>query len=348
MTTANSVVEYLDARSLGRLSWAELAASILRQRGVELPPNDDDMLRAAFASVEGVSTLTGIANAAILTGFRGAADSLAGVYREVPLPDYTLSELAALSVFPRLERLSRGQVAPAAAWGVSGTGFRLAKFGVQFVLDEQDFQDFARLAVFQTALGEVGAAVRRLVGDLLYSVLLSNPTLGDGVALFDSSRGNLATGAGSTLGATSLDTAMTAIAGQVGADTDGAPVHLGLVPRYLIVAPGDLVGGRTLARTIALGDGSDLVVRTESRMGTAGVLNPLGGELVAGNGTNWLLAAPANQVAGLVLGLLNGQAEPRVRHFELDRGSWGIGFDISFSCGAAAVDGKPLYWSVGQ
>lgn len=341
-----NLVESLGSRAVAQMTWPELGAAILRERGERLPENDADLCRAAFATVEGVGVLTNIVNSAILSGYRAAPDSLAGIYRTVDLPNYLQAELATMDVHPRLERVGRGQVAPAASWSVSAsTKFRLAKFGVQFVLDQMDFEDTSRLGVYAVALGEVGAAVRRLVSDLLYSVLLSNPVLGDGAALFSTARGNLAT---AELGSLSLDAGMTAIAGQVGADADGAPVHLGLSGRYLITSPGDAAGARTLARTVLLNDGSDLIVRADSRLGTAGVLNPSTGELLAGNGTNWLLAAPADQAASIVLGLLNGQAEPRVRHFTLGEGQWGIGFDVSFSCGATAIDGRPLYWSTGQ
>lgn len=330
-------------RQAGRMRFPELAAVALRTRGVAVPKNDRDTCRAWLATVDGISDLTGIVNAAILDGYQSAADTLAGVYVTQNCPNYLRNELGALTIHPRLERIARGDTAPAAAFGISPTGFRLGRFGVQFALDEQDLLSADSLLLYQVASRQLGTAVRRLVSDLLWSVILSNPTLGDGTALFDASRGNYATDA---LVDTALDAAMGAIAGQTGMDADDNPVHLGLSPRYLIVPPLKAGLARRLVRNMVNGDGQDLIVRAESRLTTA-MVDPATEEVIEPNGTNWLLAAPGEQAPSLILGLLDGQAEPTVRSFRLERGEWGVGFDISLSAAATAIDGKPLYWSAG-
>lgn len=333
------------------LTFSDVARQMMRQRDVQdLTQNDDDVALRWAASVSGIGDLLGLVGSAILDGYRNAADSLAGVYQTINAPSYALAELGAITVHPRLERIARGGIAPEASYGISATGYRLAKFGCQFLLDEQCLLDTSPLSVYLNALQQTGAAVRRLVSDLLWTTLLGNPTLGDGTALFDASRGNYASGGGSALGQGSLDTAMGAIAGQVGKDEEGrSMVHLNLTPKFLITPPALLGAGRRLAAALDTGDGSPLVVRAESRLGTAGLVDPIDedGATVAGNNTNWLLAAPPEQAPGLVLALLNGKAEPSIRDFELDAGQYGRGFDVSLSVAVTAVDGKPLYWSVG-
>lgn len=341
-----NIVEVLGSRAISQMTFPDLAAAVLRQRGDELPENDLDLCRTAFATVEGAGALTSMVNAAILSGYRSAPDSLAGIYSIVPLPNYLATELAQISVHPRLEAVGRGQVAPTIEWGVStNASFRLVRFGCQFVIDEQDFEDTARLSVYELALREVGRAARRTLADLLFSVLLSNPTLGDGVPCFDADHGNLGSAA---LGSAALSSACAAIAGQVGEDSDGVPVHQGLVPRYLVTGPAQWFSGRVAAATSILNDGGDLVVRSDSRLGTSGMENPASGELIAGNGTNFLVAAPGEQAPSLVLGLLDGRESPRVREFTLDRGQWGVGFDVSLAAAAGIVDWRPLYWSTGE
>ncbi len=66
-----------------------------------------------------------------------------------------------------------------------------------------------------------------------------------------------------------------------------------------------------------------------------------------GSDANWLLAARSEQAPSLILAGLRGSVEPVIRTFELGEGQWGLGFDISLSVAATAVDGKPLYWSTG-
>jgi hypothetical protein len=233
-------------------------------------------------------------------------------------------------------------------FGISSTGYRLARYGVEFTLDETDLEDTRSLGVYTIALAEIGATCRRFVQDLLWSVVLSNPTLGDGTALFASARGNLGA---VELSDVNLDAAIGALGNQTSKDENGKPIHRGLVPQTLAVAPEKVGAAKRLVRNMQTGDAADLVVRAESRLSTAGLVNPTAADdapLLAGNGKNWLLAAPASQAPSLVLAALFGKVEPSIRYFTLKEGQWGIGFDVSLSVAAAAVDGKPLYWSSGE
>jgi hypothetical protein len=90
-----------------------------------------------------------------------------------------------------------------------------------------------------------------------------------------------------------------------------------------------------------------LIVRGESRLGSAGVVNPDTDEVVTGTNTNWLLASPAELTPGVVLGTVNGKIEPTIRSFRLDQGQWGIGFDVQLSLAATVLDPKGLYFATG-
>ena len=334
-------------RDVANMTLAEFSAASLRSRGQELPQNDKDMFRAAMDSVPGVNDLLGIVNVAVLDGYRNSPDTLAGTYRTTDTSNYLQNELARLEVHPRMEHVGRGETAPSAVFGMSSTGYRLMRFGLQFAIDEQDVEDSKALGTYQLALAEIGASVRRLVSDLLWSVVLANPTLSDDVALFDASRNNLATGGGSALSESSLDAAIGAIGNQISTDEQDDPVHLGAFGKFLVVPPAKFGLAKRLVRNMSTGRG-DLFVRSESRLSAINTVDPRTDSLTTGNGNNWLLAAPAVQAPSLVLGLLFGKAEPDVRSYKLDSGSWGIGFDIVFSCAVAAVDGRPLYWAEGQ
>ena len=329
------------------MTLGQFAGVHLRSRGQRVPDNDADTFRAAMSTVTGLDDLVGVIHASVLDGYRRSPDTLAGVYTVQPLPNYLLAELGTLTVQPTLDRIIRGAAAPHATFSLSSTGYRLMKFGVQFVIDEQDLDDAKPISIYQLALAEIGASVRRLMSDLLWSLVLENPTLGDGTALFAAARGNYATGGASALGQASLDTALAASAGQTGEDEHENPVHLGASAKYFFVPPVMNGAAKRRLRTLWYGI-DDLIVVTESRLSAAGVVDPRTETVRTGSSTNWMLAAPAAQAPSIILGLLNGQAEPTVRSFTLDKGGeWGIGFDVSFSCGVAAVDGKPLYWSDG-
>ena len=275
-------------------------------------------------------------------GWRRAADSLDGVYTIVSADNYLEQQLANVTTHPRMTRVPRGGTAPEVGFGVTSTGVRLLRFGLQFVLDEQDAIDGARIGLYRVALEEALRAARGMVSDLLWATILGNPKLADGKTLFHSDRGNLGNAAFSD---TSLKAAYGAIAGQVDQGADGGPVHLNLQPRILVTSPNGLIAAREYIRPGIL-EGAEIIARAESRLSKTGVVDPVSGELLAtSNDNHWLLAATGEQKPSIVLSLLNGQTEPRVRQFALDRGQWGIGFDVSFSCAAAALDGRPLYYS---
>jgi hypothetical protein len=335
--------------SIDSMRLLDLAGLVLRSRGQAVPDNPADALEQAFprrsvgmSGVDGVSELFGLVTEWTRDGWRRAADSLDGVYTIVSADNYLEQQLANVTVHPRMTRVPRGQTAPEVGFGVTSTGVRLLRFGLQFVLDEQDAIDGEPLGVLRVGLEEAARAGRALIGDLLWATILGNPTLADGKALFHADRKNLGNAAFSD---TSLKAAYGAIAGQVDTADDGGPVHLNLQPRYLITSPQGLIAAREYIRPGIL-EGAEIIARAESRLSKTGVVDPVSGELLAtSNDNHWLLAAPGDQKPSIVLSLLNGQTEPRVRQFALDRGQWGVGFDVSFSCAAAAVDGKGLYYS---
>jgi hypothetical protein len=330
-------------RNAGNQTLGQFARAHLSRRGERIPENDQDAVRAVFSSVDGVSELAAFASAAILGGYRNVSDSLQGVYSAVDAPNYLLNELGTLSVHPRLGKIARGGVAPAAAFAVSSTGYRLARYGVQFCIDEQDVIDGTPLGIYQLAMTEVGAAARRFLQDLLWALILTNPTLADKTALFDVSRGN--TGA-LALSCTHVNTAMGAIAGQVGRDANDDPVHLGAVPSIMVVAPAWYGAAVSICREFD----NKLEARVESRLSSAGLVDPTAADdapLLTGNNLNWLLAAPGAQAPSIILAALFGRVEPRVRAYSLDEAQWGIGFDVELSVAATVIDGRPLYWSTG-
>lgn len=336
----------MPASNLDHLSFVDYARQSLANCGRALPENDRDVIRAALSNVDGAGNISGLVGSAILSGYRQSPDSTVGWVRTVNLPDFNQHRLTYTDTPCRLSRIGRHATAVTVNLGVSDyESWRLARFACQFALDEQSLEDTQELGLLLLALEEIGAASRRVIPDLVYSVLLSNPTLADGAALFAAGRSNYGTGGSSALDATALDTAIGAIGGQTLTDANGDGIHVNLSPRYLICQPAKLGAARRAVRNMALGDGSDLIVRSETRL--SGVVNPLSDHLQSGNSTGWLLAASADQAPSFAVGLLDGKAEPTIRTFTLDRGEWGIGVDVSFDVAVKPLDGKPLYYAVG-
>ena len=185
----SSVLDVLGS-NVRSMRFPQLLAAGMKRRNQQVPENDSDIVRTALSSVDGVGDLAGVVNATILGGFRTAPDSTAGWAQVVDLPNFLLSKIAAVTVAPRLEKVVRGGVAPTVSFAVGSQGWRLARFGANFTIDEQDLADGQSIGVYATALEEVWRAARRLIPDLVYATLLGNAAMADGKAIFHSDRGN--------------------------------------------------------------------------------------------------------------------------------------------------------------
>ena len=330
---------------IASMNFAKYLDVCARSRGQVLDHGADDLTlaRSALSQAAGVDDLLSFVNQSILAGFRTQNDTTAGWVRTTDLPNFLEAAIAAVDVHPRLEKIGQGDVAPAVGFGVAKQGWRLARFACQFQLDEMDFISGRPINLYQIAMEEIGQAARRLVPDLVYSLLLTNAALDDDTAIFDAARSNYSTAA---LAQASLDAGLAAVGNQTHSDEQGDPIHVSRAARYLTVPPDLLGNAKRLARAMQTGDG-DLIVRAESRLGAAGVVNPADDTIVEGSTTNWMLACPGDQAAGVVVGSLFGRFDPKVRHFILDQGEWGMGFDVCLDLAATVMDPESMYWSTG-
>jgi hypothetical protein len=240
-------------------------------------------------------------------------------------------------------RIGRGGQAPPLVIGTTYESWRLFKLAITAEIDETDIIDSGdSLDVMALSMKEIGAGFRRTVLDAIWGLILSNPTLADGDDLFSVTRGNLGT---AVLGNTGLKAAYKSIGGAVRPISDNPAVfsHENISPAYLIVTPELMVAGCEMMATSDL----PLKVRSESRLGESEFLDPRDETIRSGNGRNWLVGASA-ATPSIVLGLLNGKREPRVRRYNLTEGRWGLGLQVDLSIGVCAVDARPLYFSTGN
>jgi hypothetical protein len=337
---------------------------------------DSDMVRAAVSSGSMSEVFSAAVGSAILAGYAEAPDSLAGVCLELSLLNFLPASVLSLTPAARLQPLGRGGEAAHVELDADGEDWRLSRYAAQLVADEQDLVDDVLFGAILMASRQMGTAARATKLDLLYSVLLSNETTGDGVALFNTAtHGNLGTGA---LSAPNLCLGLQAIAGHVFLDGEQKPIHVNLAAKYLVVPPALLGTAMQLARLFNTGAPSDLQVRVDSRVSAAGVRDPLSGELHAGSDTAWYLFAPAVNRAAIAVGALDGMMEPDVSTFTFapgDRpryfptadgqpaeqpvdynvmtmgggtpGRWGQGWRVKLDLAAKVLDFRCCYKSTG-
>lgn len=182
-----------------------------------------------------------------------------------------------------------------------------------------------------------GTAAADLESDIVYGILLANPVMSDGVALFHATHGNLGTAA--TITDASLAAAMQAFA--TGKDSDGRTIRV--TPRYLIVPPGprELEARRVLTQTTPT-KSADVNVYANS--GLEIVVEP---RLIPTSGQHpWFLAADPARIDTIDYAYLEGQegVQTETRQgFEVD----GVENKARHDFGAGAMDYHGLYKNPG-
>ncbi len=265
-----------------------------------------------------------------------------------------------------LEKLPRGDTAKHASMSDSRETYKVARYAKQIVFDEQDIID-DRLGALMQAPVAMGAAAARLRPDLVYSVLLENPTLATtGGALFNNtavtSSGGHANLTTAVLGSPGLQAGILAMGKY---RESGSNATLNIRPRFLIVPQAlkfkamELLNSVAQAFTAAAAaatpsnymtinilSGENLALRIDDRIGAAGLTDPRTKQARTGLDTNWFLAAGGNR--GIKVAYRRGTNRmPTLRSFTLDRGQWGVGWDVNMDIGVAAMDYRGLHKSAG-
>lgn len=272
--------------------------------------------------------------------------------------DITIEGSTNLAILPR------GGTATDATIADSKETYSIARFAKKFSVDEQDIIN-DRLGALMKLPREMGNAARRLRPDLVYSLLLANPTMVDTGELFNSTAVTTAGGHANlttaVLGSTGMIAAINAMAAYRTADK----AVLNIKPRFLIVPAAlqwtakELLTSTAQAYTAAAASATPSqyytinilngVVETlivDDRIGATGCWNPTTQTTVAGAATKWFLAAGGPRGVRVVY-RRGTNRQPTMRSYTLDKGQWGLGWDINMDIGAAAVDYRGLHYSTG-
>lgn len=316
-----------------------------------------DMLRTATSGSALSAIFTTNFNAQFMTGYVDYADSTTEWCHAEDVVNFMSRDVATIGKFGFLQKHSKGQVAQDLDTSDWKESYSISRYSGKFTVDEIDIVNDRFGALDMTAPMDMGLSAAALRPNLVYSEILNNAALDvDGVSLFHADHANYASGGSSALDATSLQGAIQAIAKQ---RIRNRPLNLR--PSYLVV-PQDLfftaqVLIKSEQRIIAAASGGTynpllglLGVVGDSRLGVAGVVDPRTDATVAGSATNWLLVCrPGDQGAKTIMvGYLQGTGRaPKIRSYILDKGQWGMGWDVAFDIGVKALDYRAMYFSAG-
>lgn len=319
-----------------------------RLDGRTIAASRSEMIRAAVSGTTFRNVFTTNVNARLLETYLEAGDTTATWTRETDVANFKTQERFGLTKGPNLTKHARGSEANHRSRSDKAETYKIYRYSAQFVVDEQDIID-DDFGAFNDEPVDMGNASARVRPDLVYAILLANPTLAQTArALFNTTDGNL--GSGSALASATL---RAAIAAMMIVQENG--VNLNIKPTHLLVPAGQRHLAMELIGSIALAfAGSTNVERgtmnplaqeglqfvSDGRLDN-GVTDPDSGTFYAGSGTTWYLAS--NQVQTIEVAYLQGTGRaPSAEPFQLPGGTWGMGWKIKIDVGAKAIDWRGL------
>lgn len=315
-----------------------------------------DILRAAMSSASVVTILSNVAGKSFMQKFMEVVDSTAGWVAEKDVPNFKTQTLTKLSKQGGLKLLPPGDTAEHVTYTDTGETFNLSRYAKMWTIDEQTVIN-DDMDAFNQVPGDMAMAAARLRPDSIYAMMLNNPDLADGVALYHAAtHRNLATGA---LTAATLQVGIAAMMKQY--ETVGKEkIALNVNTKHLIV-PTDLKFAaeiilKSAERVVASSSGGTfnplkdigIEIHSDARLGTIGAVDPKTGTSVAGTATNWFLAADSALAPTFVCAYLSGRNRlPTIRQFNLSKGQWGMGFDVEHDIAVAPMAFQGVYKSTG-
>lgn len=335
------------------MSMVDVCREAVQLDGKDVPHDREDMIRAAFSGGGNLTNVfTTSVNAILLSTYvEYGDDTTVGWCSESDVNDFKTNERPRVLVGDGLKKLARGGEAEHTGYSDVAESYKIARYARQFEIDEQDAID-DNFGVFADVPKQMGQSAARLRPDLVYgAVILGNPTLAaTALAVFSDSNTPDNLLGSSTLSYASLSTNLAKM--RLVRENS---VNLNLQATHMLVPPTleDLALELTTSAGILLG-GDDEAVRGDSnslqKRGLAvvpeprlenGVVDPSSETSQSGSSSAWyLVCADAHTIE---VGYLKGTGRaPRVRTAVLDKGRFGMNWDVSMDIGVKALDFKGM------
>lgn len=325
----------------------ELARASLVERGIGVASlNVMNMVGLAFthSTSDFGNILLDASHKSLLEGWEKAEETYHLWTKPGRLGDFKVHNRVGLGSFSSLREVRPGAEYKHITLTDTGETIQLATYGELFTINRQAIinDDLDALTRIPKLLGE---AARATIGDLVYGLLTGNAKMKDGKALFDASRNNLFTGAGSKLSIEAMSAAKTAMALQPATTAKGAqPRPLNIRPAFLLCP-------------VALEDKANQLIRSASVPGAdsnSGIDNPIRNfaqtiaepRLDAASSSAYYMAAKKGADT-IEVAYLDGIDVPYIDQQE-GFTSDGIASKVRIDAGVSALDARGLNKSAGQ
>lgn len=317
----------------------EMARKSLELRGIRTERMDKrELVGRAFthSTSDFPKILENNARKAMLRGYDEAEEVFPRFTRAGNLSDFKQHSRVGLGTFDVLDEIPESGEYKHGTIGERAEPIQLATYGKLFSISRQAIIN-DDLTAFTDIPRKMGRAAARTVGDLVFNVITSNPTMSDGDALFHANHKNLA-------GSGGAPTAATVGAGRTAMRTqkDGQAT-LNISPKFFLV-PAAL---EDTARVL-------MVSETDPSKTNSKIPNPVRNaaeviveaRLDVDSLTLWYLAADPNRFDTIEVGYLDGVAAPFLDQQE----GWtidGVEYKVRIDAAAAPLEFLTLYKNPG-
>lgn len=329
---ANPDVQPSDrAREFVGLSVAGVARECLTRAGVNVRSVSDAAVVERALGMMTTSDFPQVLGDAVQRSVRrayaAAPSALLPLARQTTARDFRTKMMLRLAGDTALEKVNEHGEFKSGVIVETGESIKVATYGKIVGITRQALvnDDLNAFASIPQMLGNAAAA---LVAKMLAELVVANPAMADGTAIFHADHGNLA-GSGAAIGLPSLGAGRIAMRRQ----TDEAGEIVGAAPRYLVVAPEQ--------ETVALQAVAEVAAATQANVNVfSGALTILVEPRLPTGA--WYLAADPAVIPGLEYAYLEGSPQPtvsQVQGFEVD----GVKFRVRLDFGAAWSDWRGWY-----
>lgn len=327
------------AREFRGMSMMEMARDYCTRTGIGVfGGNKLEIAGAALGLRYGAHTTSDFANALsnaagkrVRAAYDIAPQTFGPIVTRGTLPDFKDTNIIGLGDAPSLLLVRENAEFTYGAMSDTGMSYKLQTYGRIIAITRQALiNDDKRL--FSRIPTQFGFKARDLESDLVWGIIISNPTMGDGFTLFSTQHGNLGTGAAITVA--SVTAGRTAMAQQKSAEGGFITVR----PVFLVVGPAKQTEAEQFLTTVTAAQTSNV--------------NPFAGKLqliveprITDN--SWYLIADPSAIDTIELSHLEGQEGVFIETqagFDVD----GIKTKARLDVGAATIDFRGFYRNPGN
>jgi hypothetical protein len=342
------------ARDAGFRHCLDIVRASLRMGGMDdAPSGPHEMLRAAsepnmiratgFSTLQLPATLSNIAQKTLINSYQQFPSVAKLITRVLPAKDFKASAGMRITGAVKLEKIGPQGEIPHGFLDESIFSYKLETYAKTFGISRQDLinDDLTAFADTPMLIGR-GAAVT--FEETFWKLLLSNPTTvfeHDSNAFFSAGHNNYLSGAGTTLGAETLATAVSTAMKMV--DRHGYPISA--IPKYLVVPPELKVMADGLCHSMKLIPGEGLAASVApSENVFYGRYEPVASPYLSNasytnySAVAWYLFCDPGDVPLAGIAYLNGQQTPTIESGQQGPDLLGIYFRAFFDFAVALID----------